>query len=255
MEEASCAIVITSDFRRNHMPVKVLTWNLFHGRSVPPAERSLLDEFSGRIAGWEWDVALLQEVPPWWPQLLANSARAQWRLALTSRNAGLPLRRAIAQRWPDLMKSNGGGCNAILARRGIVEHRSLRLRTWPERRVAQLVRLSDGLCVVNFHASTRPDLAREEIVRLVQSAGAWAKGEALVLGGDLNMRQVQLPLGALAPLEEVAASTVDFLFAQGLQAVGPEELLDRRVGESATQLKLSDHQPLAVTLEAEPTAG
>ena len=47
--------------------VRVLTWNLFHGRAVPPAGRELFDEFATALAGWEWDVALLQEVPPWWP--------------------------------------------------------------------------------------------------------------------------------------------------------------------------------------------
>jgi endonuclease/exonuclease/phosphatase family metal-dependent hydrolase len=42
--------------------VLVLTWNLFHGRAVPEERRSLLAEFASRLASWEWDVALLQEV-------------------------------------------------------------------------------------------------------------------------------------------------------------------------------------------------
>ncbi len=46
--------------------LRVLTWNLMHGRSVPSARRDLLDEFGAALHGWEWDVALLQEVPPWW---------------------------------------------------------------------------------------------------------------------------------------------------------------------------------------------
>ena len=37
---------------------------------------------------------------------------------LTSRNWLLFLRRAISVRNPDLLKSNGGGCNAILVRGG-----------------------------------------------------------------------------------------------------------------------------------------
>ena len=49
------------------MQLRVLTWNLMHGRSVPPAGRDLRAEFTAALAGWEWDVALLQEVPPWWP--------------------------------------------------------------------------------------------------------------------------------------------------------------------------------------------
>ena len=50
---------------------RVLTWNLKHGRAVPSAGHDLFDEFAAAIAGWEWDVALLQEVPPWWPAPLA----------------------------------------------------------------------------------------------------------------------------------------------------------------------------------------
>ncbi|HVW17558.1 MAG TPA: endonuclease/exonuclease/phosphatase family protein, partial [Solirubrobacteraceae bacterium] len=73
--------------------MRVLTWNLFNGRAVPTAGRPLLEEFAAAIAGWEWDVALLQEVPPWWPPSLALAAAAEQRTALTSRNAVLPLRR------------------------------------------------------------------------------------------------------------------------------------------------------------------
>src|SRR4051795_4899917 len=102
-----------------------LTWNLYHGRSLPPAGRSLLSEFAAALADWSWDVALLQEVPPWWPEPLAAASGAQASRALTSRNALLPLRRWAARRRPDLLKSNGGGCNAILVRapHRIAEHR------------------------------------------------------------------------------------------------------------------------------------
>ena len=55
----------------------VLTWNLFHGRSVPDAPREQLADFAARLAGWEWDVALLQEVPPWWPPELGRACRAE----------------------------------------------------------------------------------------------------------------------------------------------------------------------------------
>src|SRR5215470_4607245 len=115
-------------------PVRVLTWNLFHGRSVPESRRSLRSEFTMAIAGWEWDVALLQEVPPWWPGPLAAACGAEERHVLTSRNFGRAVRRAIATRAPDLIKSNGGGCNAILARAPILEHRTHRLTWRPERR-------------------------------------------------------------------------------------------------------------------------
>jgi endonuclease/exonuclease/phosphatase family metal-dependent hydrolase len=224
--------------------VRVLTWNLFHGRSLPPAGRSLSAEFAGLIAGWDWDVALLQEVPPWWPAPLARAAAAEQRTALTSRNALLPLRRALADRWPDLVKSNGGGANAILSRRPIAEHRTLRLRSWPERRVAQLARLEDGVCVANLHASARVPLAEAELARLWEQALAWVGSDPLVLGGDLNLRSPAAPDGAVL----LASRDVDHLFARGLRATGEAERLDRRVLLERGAVELSDHLPLAVGL-------
>src|ERR671929_210447 len=76
--------------------LRVLTWNLYHGRSRPAQRRSLLREFAAALASWEWDVALLQEVPPWWPPGLARACDADARSVLTSRNELPWLRRALA---------------------------------------------------------------------------------------------------------------------------------------------------------------
>ena len=234
--------------------VRVLSWNLFHGRSVPPAGRCLLDRFAGLIAAWEWEVALLQEVPPWWPAPLARRAQAQQQRALTSRNSLLWLRRILAVRGPDLMKSNGGGSNAVLARVPIVEHRALRLRAWPERRVAQLVRLADGTCVANHHGSARVPLAAQELDSLWRDALAFAAGAPLILGGDLNLRSPAAALDAGAV--HVARRDVDHLFACGLEPVGDQRLLDARVRLGDRELTLSDHPPLWVELAApEPPHG
>ena len=224
----------------------ILSWNLFHGRSLPPTRRSLSREFAASLADWRWDVALLQEAPPWWPAMLARAAAADQRSVPTSRNALPALRRAVAQRDPELAKSNGGGCNAILARAPIVEHASLRLRMWPERRVAQLARLADGTCVANFHASTRVALAEDELHRLWRRALGWAGGDPLLLGGDLNLRAPLVPDGAIA---HVAGRDVDHLFASGLVAAGEAELLDRHVELARGAVELSDHPPLRVCVE------
>ena len=229
--------------------LRVLTWNLYHGRSLPPAGRQLAAEFTSRLASWEWDVALLQEVPPWWPAPIARAAGAEQRVALTSRNAGLFVRRALARRWPDLIKSNGGGCNAILARAPVIEHRALRLRSWPERRVAQLARLRTGICVVNFHASARAALAEEELERLCIRALAWTGEAPLILGGDLNLRSPAVPTPELI---HVARRDVDHLFARGLEPAAEAQQLDRGVMLAGTRVELSDHVPLAVSLR-EPT--
>ena len=223
----------------------VLTWNLFHGRSVPSAHRSLAEAFASALAAWEWDVALLQEVPPWWAQALATAARAEQRTALTSRNAGLRARRAVAPRWPDLMKSNGGGANVVLAREPIAEHGTIRLRVRPERRVAQLVRLHDGTCVANFHGSTRVPLAEDELRRLWVHALTFARDAPLVLGGDLNLRSPKAPREDVA---HVASRDVDHLFARKLRPLGPARTLERRLELDGRELELSDHPPLAVVL-------
>ena len=214
------------------MRLRVLTWNLLHGRSVPPAGRYLLDEFAGALGGWEWDAALLQEVPPWWPALLCARLGCESSTVLTSRNALLPLRRAVAIRWPDLIKSNGGGSNAILVRgAGIAEHRTSRLTLWPERRWLHAVRLDSGVWVANLHGGG----AMRDVVRARERALEWAAGAPLVLGGDFNIHSL-----SLEGFVHAAGYGPDHVFAAGLWPVGEAEVLQHG--------RLSDHAPVAVTL-------
>jgi endonuclease/exonuclease/phosphatase family metal-dependent hydrolase len=216
--------------------VRVLTWNLYHGRSRPPSGRSLEREFADTLAGWEWDVALLQEVPPWFPPKLAGAAAADQRMQLTSRNWLLPVRQAISVRNPDILKSNGGGCNAILVRGApILEHRALRLRRAPEGRWVHGVRLPDGW-VVNVHSHNHPEaLARSDTERAIAAAREWAAGAPLIFGGDVNLHRPSFP-----DLVHVAGNHVDHLFTDGRKAVGKAQVINRGV--------LSDHPPVAVTL-------
>jgi endonuclease/exonuclease/phosphatase family metal-dependent hydrolase len=216
--------------------VLALTWNLYHGRSLQPAGRSLLNEFAQALAGWEWDVALLQEVPPWWPQPLAVACGAQWRRRLTSRNFGLWLRREISARNPDLLKSNGGGCNAILVRGEIVQHRSVRLCWRPERRYAHGVQLGDGSWVVNTHTSTHhEEWARRDAEKAVEFALRWAGGAPLLFGGDVNIRGKP----ELSGLVRLGGNHVDHLYSSGPPARSVE-VLERG--------RLSDHAPVRVSL-------
>jgi endonuclease/exonuclease/phosphatase family metal-dependent hydrolase len=210
--------------------MRVLTWNLLHGRSVPPAGRDLFDEFAAALAVWEWDVALLQEVPPWWPPALGARLRADQRLVLTSRNALLPARRAIATRWPDLIKSNGGGANAILVRGDTVaEHRWRRLCVWPERRWVHAVRLrSADVWVANLHGGG----PLRDAHRAAESALRWAGERPVILGGDFNIRNLSLDGFSYA-----GGYSVDLVFVRGFEPVATE-VPDRGA--------LSDHAPVLV---------
>jgi endonuclease/exonuclease/phosphatase family metal-dependent hydrolase len=224
--------------------MRVLTWNLFHGRAVPNAGRDLQGEFAAVLAGWDWDVALLQEVPPWWPPALARACDAQERSVLTSRNALLPLRRALARRAPDVIRSNGGGCNAILVRAGggglaITDHRHLLLRRWPERRVCHGVRLSGGAWVANLHAQVHsPQRAQEDIDRAAAAALSWAGDAPALLGGDFNIRSP-----AAAGFEHLGGHGVDHILGRGFVAAGGVEIPDRGY--------LSDHAPVLLRVLAQ----
>ena len=122
--------------------VRVLTWNLFHGRSRPPSGGRCCASSRARSPGWEWDVALLQEVPPWWPAPLAAAAGARGAHAAHLAQPAAAAAAGDPARNPDLLKSSGGGANAILVRgEPILEHRAARLRRWPERRWVHGVRL------------------------------------------------------------------------------------------------------------------
>jgi endonuclease/exonuclease/phosphatase family metal-dependent hydrolase len=215
------------------MSQRVLTWNLMHGRAVPPAHRALLPDFASALERWAWDVALLQEVPPWWPPQLAAHTGASWRLVMTSRNGLLFVRRALAERWPDVIKSAGGGCNAILVRgsRSIVEHCVQRLAWLPERRWLHAVRLDSGEWFANLHGggSLREcRLAAHTFLR-------WTGEAPAVLGGDFNVHDL-----ALEGFEHAAGQGPDHVFVRGLSVAGGATVLDRG--------RLSDHAPVLASV-------
>jgi endonuclease/exonuclease/phosphatase family metal-dependent hydrolase len=214
----------------------VLTWNLFHGRSVPETPRSLLSEFAAQLAAWRWDVALLQEAPPWWPPALGRACAASARTALTSRNWLLPATRRLAERRPDVIKSWGGGANAILVRgERVLDHRVRTLRRWPERRVVHGVRLERGWWVCNLHAQAHSEeRAQADVARAAATAIAWSPDAPVVFGGDLNIRHPVAPGFAAA-----AGHSVDHVLVRHLQQTG-SSTLDRG--------RLSDHTPVLVEL-------
>jgi endonuclease/exonuclease/phosphatase family metal-dependent hydrolase len=202
--------------------LRVLSWNLFHGRDFPPdpalrklrsvlfrttthnsthvqVNRSLYEEFAAVLSAANWDVCLLQEFPPRWAGRLSEQCQAAAYRALTSRNWLSPVRNVIAERNPDLMGAWEGGSNLTLVRPPwqIVEGTSvllnpLRERRLRERRRLALTRLVDRdleVCVGNLHLSANvPKQAAREAHRAAEAALAWARGAPVLLGGDFNVR-------------------------------------------------------------------
>ena len=218
----------------------VLSWNLYHGRADPPVGHDLYGDFAARLAAWQWDVALLQECPPWWPAKLAVDCGAHAHRALTSRNALLPLRRWIAERRPDVIKSNGGGCNAILIRGEdpALDHRFAVLRARPERRVVHGVRLGGGW-VCNIHGQVwSEDQAQRDAATAATHAFDWAGDAPVILGGDFNTTSPH-PDG----LTDLGGHKVDRFLARGWTAASPVQTEEHG--------HLSDHVPIRIDLRRE----
>jgi endonuclease/exonuclease/phosphatase family metal-dependent hydrolase len=225
------------------MRLRVLTWNLFHGRSVPATRYELMEEFAAALEGWPWDIALLQEVPPWWPSAFSRNPGVYARTVLTSRNALLPVRQAIAVRRPNVIKSHGGGSNAILVRDGtITEHRSLRLCRLPERRWMHAVRVEPAghgggaVWVGNLHASGRDHWAARDTMRAGAALLEWAGDEPSLLGGDFNLLATAVP-----GFTHAGGNYVDHVLVSSMRTAAAPVVLDRG--------RLSDHVPVLATVE------
>jgi endonuclease/exonuclease/phosphatase family metal-dependent hydrolase len=174
-------------------------------------------------------------------------------MALTSRTWLIPLRRAIAERRPDLIKAWGGGCNALLVRGEIRDHRIAELTKLPERRVAHGVQLGDGSWVVNLHATTEPKArTRADCAIALGAALEWAAGAPLVFGGDFNLRPERSAIFAelearFALRPPTAPSAIDHLLARDLDVLGAPRALPpqkREVPFGGHVLRLSDHAPV-----------
>ena len=273
----------------------MLTWNIFHGRDAPPdkslftrrsewtrrvernkthvqVNRDLWREYTDMVCGAGWDVALLQECPPRWAEPLAAATGSTAHRALTSRNSLAPLRALVARINPDLVASNEGGSNLTLVRGRITERTELVLAAGPrpERRVMALTRAvperaGTPVRVANLHASAGPALrsaAEREVLAAAERAGAWAAGEPLIFGGDLNLRPRDT--GVYAELEErfglrapTATGVLDHLLARGLDSLEPPRQWPperREVTAAGLAIRLSDHAPVEASFAVPATA-
>jgi endonuclease/exonuclease/phosphatase family metal-dependent hydrolase len=274
--------------RHPRIVVRVVTWNLFHGRDHPPdgalftwrsrlfgtiernathaqVNRPLLPKFAATLARMPWELALLQETPPRWLRPLCEAASASGASALTSRNFPHLLRAGLARLNPDLIASNEGGSNQVLVRApwrlGEVARETIARR--PERRRMLLVRLHEGggreLAVANVHASVGG--RADEVLAAAERAVEWAGAAPLVFGGDLNLRPDDAPeafdvLDRRLGLRGIAArGAIDHLLVRGLavhefpRAIPPE---GHQVPDTGGRtIRLSDHSPVVAAFEVE----
>jgi endonuclease/exonuclease/phosphatase family metal-dependent hydrolase len=269
--------------------MRVLSWNLYHGRDFPPDEalftlrsrllrvterdethvqvnRPLRHEFAGWIADHEWEVALLQEAPPLWFREFGRRARSNGVRLLTSRNVIPPLQRCAANVNPDLIASWEGGSNQLFVRAPgrILEHRKMTLTFLPEQRrmIWTRVRLAGGesVCVANLHASAGlPDKASAELVAAAAKAVEWSAGDPLVFGGDTNLRPGRTPAPFMELRERFGLGdptgphAIDHLFVRDLDVVEPPRRLPPEERElpvdGGRRLRLSDHAPVIARFE------
>jgi endonuclease/exonuclease/phosphatase family metal-dependent hydrolase len=202
----------------------------------------------------EWDLALLQEVPPRWRDRLGTPAE----MVLTSRNVIPWVQGWAADRNPDLIGSWDGGSNQLLVRPPwrVEEVRAYTFARRPERRRMLWARVAgpDGasLAVANLHGSVDsvPDRGAQ-VLRAAERAVEWAGELPLLFGGDLNLRVMREPevfeqlstRFGLAP--PTAPDAIDHLLARGLDVLEPPrraapEKREIDAGEGRA-LRLSDH--------------
>lgn len=255
-----------------------------HGRDHVLLNRDLFREFAARLAAAEWDVALLQEVPPRWAGRLGAATGAEVRVALTSRNWMRPFTFPAARLRPHLVGSWEGGSNLILVRRtrargsgrsrasgrrtseagdrpgtAIAEYRRATLTWRPERRVVSMVRLDGGLCLANLHASTGRR-AERDVIRAAGAVVEWAGESPLLLGGDFNVRPARTRLFVtLAEEFGLTGATdddgIDHLLARHATVIEPAATWppgrrDVPDPESGLLIRLSDHSPVEATVTA-----
>ena len=222
----------------------VRSWNVFHGRTLPPGRRAYLREAIELATRDDPDVLCLQELPQWslerleaWTGMAASAARTRYRLG------GLG-RRPTDLHHGRFRSSLTGQANAVLVarRHAVTDHRTLVLNgrlfaarearrlglgvrvalAWTgERRVTQALRIrlvsGDSLVLLHLHLTHLRDrrLAEAELRRAVRFGEELAaEGEPLVVAGDFNLT--------------ASSPAMAELTAAGFSAAGPADRPHRR---------------------------
>jgi endonuclease/exonuclease/phosphatase family metal-dependent hydrolase len=256
--------------------VLIRSWNLYHGNTSPPGSAVHLREMVELASADRPDVLVLQEVPIWalgeldrWSGMTAVGDVAQRpRFGPVLIAAGLG--RRLTDLNPGRLRSAfSGQGNAILIGHGrrVVSHGVVTLNppffrraqarllgldlvtrlAWSkERRICQVVRLSDGLVVANLHATGSlgdPRIPAAELRQAVPLIEAFAQpGDTVVIAGDFNALAAHWVLDGYSEpgpgIDHIAVRGVD----PSAIRVWPDE---RRLLEG---MLLSDHPPIELEL-------
>ncbi len=260
-------------------PARLLirTWNIAHGRDVPPdrqhshVHRKLLREMAALAVEGSPDLILLQEVPVWAGSLLREATGMGVTLApaygahVPFLHVPLPLAvgAAVGRALPDLVRTQvEGQANAVLygpelllvSARRVQINRQQRFRGEP--RIAQLVRLRHRragreLALANLHAGTSDN--QQQLERAGWVLEQFARGAPMVLAGDLNatarspgMRSLRARGWFEEP--ERLGMRIDHILVRGMQeetppTPWPPERRDLAI-EGRLPVRLSDHDPI-----------
>jgi len=256
--------------------VLIRSWNLFHGNTSPPGSSVHLREMVELASADRPDVLALQEVPVWalgeldrWSGMTAVGDVAQRpRFGPVLIAAGLG--RRLTDLNPGRLRSAfSGQGNAILLGQGrrVVSHGVVTLNpasfrraqarrlgldlvtrlAWSkERRICQVVRLSEGLVVANLHATGSlgdPRIPAAELRHAVPLIEAFARaGDTVVIAGDFNALAAHWVLDGYSE----PGPGIDHIAVRGVSSsairVWPDE---RRLVEG---MLLSDHPPIELEL-------
>ena len=267
----------------------IRTWNVFHGLTSPPQRRAFLRETVELAVSDEPDVVCLQELPAW-----SLSKLASWtQYAVAPAPAHLPslgpipttaeIGRRVTSLNEGLLRSAfSGQANAILVSRRLqlrahhvcvlnplsfrnaqAKWLSLgplaRLAWGSERRVCQVVALSDGsrsLLVANLHATSYPPderMADAELLRaFVYVDGLARPDEPIAVAGDFNVTFERSRTLLDVTSEEWGFSRpgpgIDQVLVRGLELTsGPTRWEPER--RERDGVRLSDHTPVDVVVE------
>lgn len=264
----------------------IRTWNLFHGNTKPPQRQAFLEEMVALAVSGEPDVVALQEVPAWALPLLGRWSGYTAVTAVAARPALGPfpstpeVGRALTSLNNGLLRSAfAGQGNAILVapsfrvvdqhtlvlnprrfRRAQADWLGLGLRArlgWAkERRVCQVVRLTDGdgtVVAANLHATSYPPderLADAELLRAFTYVDGIARpNEPVAVAGDFNVtyersRTLHDVAGPEWAFSQPGAGIDQVLVRDLAVESGPVRWPDER--RAAHGALLSDHAPVEV---------